>query len=71
MKSLSIILKRLKNQVPYFIVILVYFFFVNLEAKKQKESNNSIEKKEKLTKKNLSVDEGQIRIKIPVIPYKK
>ena len=70
MKSIHIFLKNLKNILPYLILIAIYFFFVNLQAKKEltkekanKENGNLLHKKNKL-------DVNKSRIEIPVIPYK-
>ena len=71
MKSISIILKNIRNLLPYFILIAIYFFFVNLEARK--DTNNNIrntEKVNKLPEAKISIDDQKFKIKIPVIPYK-
>ena len=55
------------NLIPYIIFIFVYFFFVNIEASKEKNYNKINEgktDKEKLDSKN-SIQ----RITIPVIPF--
>ena len=70
MKSISIILKNIRNLLPYFILIAIYFFFVNLEARK--DTNNNIrntEKVNKLPEAKISIDDQKFKIKIPVIPY--
>ena len=70
MKSITNVLKYIKNIIPYFILIAIYFFFVNLEAKKEFEENKNIDKKRNLRMDKLSVDDTQIKITIPVIPFK-
>ena len=55
------------NLIPYIIFIFVYFFFVNIEASKEKNYNKINEgktDKEKLDSKN-----SNQRITIPVIPF--
>tara|TARA_B100001250_G_scaffold42046_1_gene33252 strand:- start:2239 stop:2454 length:216 start_codon:yes stop_codon:yes gene_type:complete len=69
MKSLYILLKNIRNLLPYLILIAIYFFFVNLEAGKEKVNNRTIEKENNLHKNMSTVDETQFRLKIPVIPY--
>ena len=71
MKSILIILKNIKNLLPYFLLIAIYFFFVNLEARKDKNNNRIIKNDYKLPKDKSTIDHKQIRVRIPVIPYKK
>ena len=67
MKSL---LNNLKNLLPYLLLVCIYFFFINIEARKtyrnstkqNYKNNTSIDKKIDINKVNL-------RINIPVIPY--
>ena len=70
MKSIFIFLRNVKNLLPYLILIAIYFFFVNLEAKKN--INNSQQKKiEQSIKNNKNILDGkQKRLIIPVVPYK-
>ena len=66
MKSLVI---NIKNLIPYFILIAIYFFFVNLEARKGKINIDSIDLKiDTSANKSNNKDTNQ-RISIPVIPY--
>ncbi len=69
MKSLSILLKNIKNLLPYFLLIAIYFFFVNLEASKDTNNNLNAEKEKTLQNDISSIDDKKLRIKIPVIPY--
>jgi len=72
MKLIFILLKNLKNLLPYFLLIALYFFFINLEARKEKINNKIIEIEKKLADdKSMGYDKQQLRIAIPVIPYKK
>ena len=70
MNSFKTILKNIKNLIPYFIVILIYFFFISLEANKKEGSNRVIEEEYALPQKQNDDDLKQIKIKIPVVPYK-
>ena len=69
MKPIFLTLKYIKNLVPYFLIIVIYFIIISLEASKEKTFNNVIEN-EKMLPKNKNLDDGkQLRIEIPVIPY--
>ena len=63
------ILKNARNLLPYFVLIAIYFFFVNLEARKEKNDNRLIENQNKLTEKESILNDKQLRITIPVIPF--
>ena len=67
MKSLFWIIKQVKELSLYLLLIIIYFFFINLEAKKEKfiEINKDVNKKNKLSNQG----ESNSRISIPVIPY--
>ena len=74
MKLIILVLKNIKNLLPYFIPIAIYFFFISIEASKENKLNNIIEKENVLYKnknknKNIVNDKG-LRIIIPVVPYK-
>lgn len=71
MKSIYQVLKDIKNLLPYLALISLYFFFVNIEAKKEKNFKKTIDKEYRLLNKKSKSDQNQIRIAIPVIPYKK
>ena len=72
MKSL---LLKIKNLLPYLILISIYFFFVNIEARndqsryKKKTNINEIIKDTDVVKSD--INKKIKRISIPVIPYKK
>tara|TARA_Y100001968_G_scaffold16591_1_gene13200 strand:- start:1947 stop:2174 length:228 start_codon:yes stop_codon:yes gene_type:complete len=70
MNSINLILKNIKNLLPYFILIGIYFFFISLEVNKEKNINNVIEKEYKLPKSKVIIEENKFRINIPVVPYK-
>ena len=65
MKSLVSIFK---NLFPYLFLIAIYFFFVNLEARKEQLINESYNKnmKKNVNKLNNNIN---LRISIPIIPY--
>ena len=69
MKSLYLLLKNLRNLIPYLGLIALYFFFINIEAKKNKNSQNNIENKKMLDADESKLDKKIFRVEIPVIPY--
>lgn len=69
MNTLYMIIRYLRNLLPYLLFIVIYFFFVNLEASKERIDNKNIEKEFNLPVVKSNVDDGQLRIRIPVIPY--
>ena len=70
MKYITESIKNIKNLLPYLLLIAIYFFFVNLEARKDNETNRKNENEAKLIEEKSSEQYKQQRIKIPVIPYK-
>ena len=70
MKYITESIKNIKNLLPYLLLIAIYFFFVNLEAGKNKKTNRTNENESILTDKKSTEQYKQKRIKIPVIPYK-
>ena len=72
MKSIFILLKNIKNLLPYFLLITLYFFFINIETRKEKNNNKIIELDKQLADdKSMVFDKEPLRIAIPVVPYKK
>ena len=63
------ILKNIRNLLPYFLLVAIYFFFINLEARKEKHNNNDLLKKDMSADVKSRYDENNSRIQIPVIPY--
>ena len=66
MKSLLI---NIKNSLPYLILIIIYFLFVNIEAQNTKDNNKTTTKNIESNlnnSKNININK---RITIPVIPY--
>ena len=70
MKYITESIKNIKNLLPYLLLIAIYFFFVNLEARKDNETYRTNENEAKLIEEKSSEQNKQQRIKIPVIPYK-
>ena len=61
---------KIKNILPYLLLIVIYFLFVNIEAKKGQ--NNIQNNKNNSEERNFnSLNNGKNQsISIPVIPYK-
>ena len=71
MKLIFILLKNFKNLLPYFLLIALYFFFINLETRKEKINNKIIQIEKQLVEdKSIGYDKKKLRIAIPVVPYK-
>ena len=70
MKYITECIKKIKNLLPYLLLIAIYFLFVNLEAGKDKKTNRTIENESMLIEEKSTDQYKQQRIKIPVIPYK-
>ena len=70
MKYITESIKNIKNLLPYLLLIAIYFFFVNLEAGRDKETNRTNENESLLIEGKSTEQNKQQRIKIPVIPYK-
>ena len=71
MNSISFILRNIRNLVPYFLLIAIYFLFVNLEASKDKNNQINTEKDLAFPDSESRIDNKTLRITIPVIPYNK
>ena len=71
MKSIFTILRNIRNLLPYFFLISIYFFFINLEATKEKNNTRNTEYKNKTIENKSNSLDNEMRIIIPVIPYKK
>ena len=71
MKPIFILLKNFKSLLPYLLLIALYFFFINLETRKEKINNKIIEIEKQLVEdKSIGYDKKKLRIAIPVVPYK-
>lgn len=63
---MKLLLINLKNLIPYLFLVAVYFFFVNLEARKEQYNINN----KPLIKDDKTVNnDTNLRFSIPVIPY--
>ena len=60
---------KIKDFIPYFFIISVYFFFVNIEARKEQKDSNSIDNTILLKKEDSEKTKSTTIIQIPVIPY--
>ena len=69
MKPLYLLMKNIRNLLPYIALIALYFFFINIEAKKNKNSKQIIRNENMLTVDETKLDKKMLRIEIPVIPY--
>ena len=66
------ILNNIKSLLPYFLIIALYFFFINLETRKKEYKNRSIKIEDTIPDvKSSNYSKEQIRITIPVIPFEK
>ena len=70
MKSIFNMLKNIRSLLPYFILVAIYFFFINLEARKQNNEEIIFEKQNNPNLNKPSLNDNNVRIKIPVIPYR-
>ena len=67
MKSFLI---NVKNLLPYLILICIYFFFINIEARKTyNNSTKENDNKNTSRKKESDINKVNLRITIPVISY--
>ena len=70
MKSL---LLKVKNMLPYLLLILIYFFFINIEARNNQRINEnknqeSLDENDYINNKS-ETEKNKPTISIPVIPY--
>ena len=69
MKPIYLLIKNIRNLLPYIALIALYFFFINIEANKKKNSKQIIKNEKMLTVDETVLDKKTLRIEIPVIPY--
>ena len=69
MKLIPNIINNIKNLIPYLLLIAIYFFFVNLEARKDINDTENYKKGKITSDDNLDNNDKELRITIPVIPY--
>ena len=60
---------KIKNLIPYFVLIAIYFFFVNIEASKNLNSIKTYDPNKLTKKENVETLSNNLIINIPVIPY--
>ena len=64
---------NIKNSLPYLLLISIYFFFVNIEARKDRSRVDDINKIIEVERKNMLIRSdskpSNVRVSIPVIPY--
>ena len=71
MKLIVMLLKNIKILLPYFFLICLYFFFINLETIEEQKNKSIIKIENQLNEKKSRIhDKQQLRISIPVVPYK-
>ena len=67
--------QRLKNLFPYLLLISIYFFFVNIEARKEqlrtKEIHKTLKIKNESENQIQKLSNTELKVNIPVVPYKK
>ncbi len=67
------IIEKIKNLIPYFILISIYFFFINLEASnkinKDKLDKSDFESKKGTNQTKTGSENSKKTIEIPVIPF--
>ena len=66
MKSLIV---EIKKVIPYLLLIALYFFFINIEARKGMKKNELIDTKNLINKNKLDNINNTNQIAIPVIPF--
>ena len=69
MLSIFSLQKKLRNLIPYLILIAIYFFFINLEARKIDNEKSITERKNNSTENKSIINDKNVKLKIPVIPY--
>tara|TARA_B100000965_G_C19600052_1_gene762056 strand:+ start:2948 stop:3151 length:204 start_codon:yes stop_codon:yes gene_type:complete len=67
---MKILLLNIRKTIPYLILIAIYFFFINIEARNDQNNRNSLNDNSK-SLQNTNPNEKSIPISIPVIPYGK
>ena len=64
---------NIKNSLPYLLLIAIYFFFINIEAKNDlnsyKKYNSKFDKENNRIYPELESIDKTLIISIPVIPY--
>ena len=70
---MKVLIEKIKNLLPYLFLISIYFFFVNIEVQKNTSQNikntNGIKNDEEISQENSNIEDDNLRLKIPVIPF--
>ena len=67
---MGLILKNIKNLIPYLLLIALYFFFINLETIDEQKNKSILKSESELNEKESSKDDKKQKIiSIPVLPY--
>ena len=66
MNRLSEVFIKINKYLPYLLLIILYFFFINIEAKKRLKYEHSVNQENYKNRKIIK----KTRILIPVIPFK-
>ena len=69
MNPISAFINNIRNLLPYLLLISIYFFFVNVEARREIEEYEKSDNENILHDVKSRFDDIPERIKIPVIPY--
>ena len=69
MNTIFAIINNIRNLLPYLFLIGIYFFFINLEARKENKVYEKSDVENILPEDKSGFDDINVRIKIPVIPY--
>ena len=69
MKALKNILLNIKSAVPYLCIIFIYFFFINIQARKEDKSIQPQDKQINNTKNGGDNFVLNKKVSIPVFPY--
>ncbi len=70
MYSITTIIKNIRNLLPYFALIGIYFFFINIEARRGMNYTRNSESENIEPDIKNKIDNTRSKITIPVIPYK-
>tara|TARA_Y100001968_G_scaffold201593_1_gene185156 strand:+ start:97 stop:315 length:219 start_codon:yes stop_codon:yes gene_type:complete len=66
---------NIKNLTPYLLLIAIYFFFVNIEARNSQNINQNnkilLDNEKEIIEESSDINFYNRTIEIPVIPYKK
>ena len=61
----------IKDLLPYLLLISIYFFFINIEARNEKDKNYKKGIDNELKNDKINIQDSNLRLKIPILPYNK